>query len=80
MITINFDKAKGICHEKRRAKRAEEFEPFDEIIMKQIPGKSATDAEKERQKIRDKHSTIQVSIEASTSVDDLLGIVATHSL
>ena len=37
MIVINIDKAKGIAHEIRRAKRAEEFAPYDEVIMKQIP-------------------------------------------
>jgi hypothetical protein len=37
MITINLDKAKAIGHDKRRAMRAEEFKPHDEVIMKQIP-------------------------------------------
>ncbi len=37
-ITINLDKAKQIGHDIRRQKRAEEFAPLDEKIMKQIPG------------------------------------------
>jgi hypothetical protein len=36
MIVINIEKAKGIAHEIRRAKRAEEFAPYDEVIMKQF--------------------------------------------
>ena len=44
MITVNINKAKAIAHDVRRAKRAEEFAPLDEIIAKQIPGKSATEA------------------------------------
>ena len=45
MITINIDKAKTIAHDIRRAARAEEFKPHDEIIMKQIPGVDAAAAE-----------------------------------
>jgi hypothetical protein len=32
MITINIDKAKNIAHDIRRAARAEEFKPHDEIV------------------------------------------------
>ena len=62
MITINLNKAKEITHEKRRAIRAEEFKPYDEIIAKQIPGSSAEDAENERKKIREKYTVIQEEI------------------
>jgi hypothetical protein len=31
MITVNLDKAKSIGHDKRRAARAEEFKPHDEV-------------------------------------------------
>ncbi len=33
MITINMDKAKAIGHDKRRAMRAEEFKPYDEVCQ-----------------------------------------------
>ena len=75
MITINIPKAKLIAHDKRRAARAEEFKPFDEVIMKQIPGKDATAAEASRQAIRDKHTVIQASIESASTVNDLKAIV-----
>ena len=77
MIVINIDKAKGIAHDIRRAKRAEEFAPHDEVIMKQIPGNDATVAEAARQVIRDKYATIQTNIDAATTVDELKSIVDT---
>ena len=54
MITINLGKAKQIGHDKRRAARAEEFKPHDEVIMKQIPGADAVAAEAARAAIRTK--------------------------
>lgn len=71
MITINLDKAKSIAHDKRRAARAEEFKPHDEVIMKQIPGNDATVAEAERQKIRDKYEEMQDQIDAAESPEEL---------
>lgn len=71
MITINLDKAKSIAHDKRRAARAEEFKPHDEVIMKQIPGNDAAVAEAERQKIRDKYEEIQDQIDAAESPEEL---------
>lgn len=69
MIVININKAKDIAHDKRREARAEEFKPHDEIIMKQIPGADATEAEAARQAIRDKYATMQTAINAATTVD-----------
>lgn len=71
MITINLDKAKSIAHDKRRAARAEEFKPHDEVIMKQIPGNDAAVAEAARQEIRDKYADMQVAIDAAESADEL---------
>lgn len=71
MITINLDKAKAIAHDKRRAARAEEFKPHDEVIMKQIPGNDAAVAEAARQEIRDKYADMQVAIDAADSADEL---------
>jgi len=75
VITINLDKAKGIAHDKRRAARAEEFKPHDEVIMKQIPGNDMAQAEAARQAIRDKYSAIQNDINAAADVDTLKQIV-----
>ena len=76
MIVINIEKAKGIAHEIRRAKRAEEFAPYDEVIMKQIPDVDATEAEASRQAIRDKYATIQTNIDATADVESLTTLVS----
>ena len=71
MITINIDKAKTIAHDKRREARAEEFKPYDEIIMKQIPGADSTAAEAARAAIRTKYSEMQTAIDSASTVDDI---------
>ncbi len=76
MIVINIEKAKVIAHEIRRAKRAEEFAPYDEVIMKQIPGVDATEAEASRQAIRDKYATIQTNIDSIADVESLTTLVS----
>ena len=75
MITINIDKAKEIAHNARRAARAAEFEPFDAIIMKQIPGNDATAAEAERQKIREKYAALQAQMDAAQTADELKALL-----
>lgn len=75
MITIDLSKAKTISHNIRRQRRAEEFQPLDEVIMKQIPGTDAAAVEAERQLIRDKYSTIQTDIDAAQSSEELLNLV-----
>lgn len=74
-ISINITKAKVIAHDVRRAKRAEEFAPLDEVIAKQIPGKSATDAEAERQAIRDKYDAMQTAINAASTTTALKALI-----
>lgn len=71
MITVNIDKAKVIAHEKRRAARAEEFKPHDEVIMKQIPGADAQAAEAARQAIREKYTAMQADIDAAATPDEI---------
>jgi hypothetical protein len=71
MININLDKAKAIGHDKRRAARAEEFKPHDEVIMKQIPGVDAVAAEEARAAIRTKYEAMQDDIDAATSPDEI---------
>ena len=71
MITINLDKAKSIAHDRRRAARAEEFKPYDNVIMKQIPGKDAQAAEAARQVIRDKYAALQAAMDATTTINEL---------
>ena len=69
MIVINIDKAKVIGHNIRRAKRAEEFAPYDDIIAKQIPGTTAEEAEAARHAIRDKYAQVQQQIDAAATPD-----------
>lgn len=71
MITINIDKAKNIAHDIRRAKREEEFAPYDAVIMKQIPGNDATEAEAARQAIRDKYAAMQTQINAAATPEQI---------
>jgi hypothetical protein len=68
-IDHDLDKCKAIGHDRRRAARAEEFKPYDEIIAKQIPGVTAVEAEAARQAIRDKYATIQDAIESAEDPD-----------
>ena len=75
MITINIDKAKTIAHGIRREARTNEFKPYDEVIMKQIPGSDATAAEAARAVIREKYSVMQVSIDSATSVDEIKAVL-----
>ena len=71
MIRIDITKAKAIAHDMRRAARAEEFKPHDEIIMKQIPGIDAVAAEAARQAIRDKYSDMQTAIDTAATPDEI---------
>ena len=71
MITINVNKAKAITHDMRRAARADEFKPHDEIIMKQIPGIDAQIAETAREAIRVKYAAIQNKIDAASTPEEI---------
>jgi hypothetical protein len=70
-VDLDLDKCKAVGHDIRRAKRAEEFQPFDEVIAKQIPGKDAAQAEAKRQEIRDKYSEVQDVIDAAADPLDI---------
>lgn len=69
-LVIDVTKAKAIGHDIRRAARAEEFKPYDEAIAKQIPGVSDS-AEEARQAIREKYASIQTSIDAAATPDEI---------
>ena len=70
-VEVDLDQAKSIGHDIRRTQRAEEFKPYDEVIMKQIPGADATAAEEARQQIRDKYAQVQEQIDAAATPDDI---------
>ena len=70
-VAVDLGKAKDIGHDKRRAQRAEEFAPFDEIIAKQIPGADAAEAEAARAEIRFKYALIQDAINVAETTSDI---------
>jgi hypothetical protein len=70
-IEHDIEKCKEIGHNRRRAARAEEFAPHDEVIMKQIPGVDAAEAEAKRQEIRDKYAQVQEAIDAAATPDEI---------
>jgi hypothetical protein len=72
MITVNIDKAKTICHDKRRAARAAEFAPLD--VKATIPAE-AVQAEQQRQSIRQKYAQMQEAINVAVSVEELKSLL-----
>jgi hypothetical protein len=70
-VEHDLDKCKAIGHDKRRAARAEEFAPLDEVIAKKIPGNDPAEVEAERQLVRDKYAAVQDQIDAATSPDEI---------
>jgi hypothetical protein len=70
-VDVDLDKAKDIGHDIRRTQREVEFAPFDAIIMKQIPGNTAVEAEASRQAIREKYALIQDAINVAETTDEI---------
>ena len=70
-ITIDIERMKELAHTIRRRKRDEEFEPFDEIIARQIPGAETEGAELKRLEIREKYIQIQTAIDNAASYSEL---------
>lgn len=70
MITININKAKAVAHNNRRAMREQEFAPYDAVIAKQIPNKTA-EAEAARAAIRDKYAQMQTAIDQAGSLEEI---------
>ena len=68
-VAVDLGKAKDIGHDIRRTMRSEEFQPFDEIIAKQIPGADALAAEAARAEIRDKYAQVQLAIDTAADPD-----------
>jgi len=70
-VDVDLDKAKDIGHDIRRTQRAEEFQPFDDIIAKQIPGLDASEAEANRAQIRFKYDLIQDAIDSASDPEEI---------
>jgi len=75
-VDVDLDKAKDIGHDIRRTQREAEFAPFDAIIMKQIPGNSAVEAEASRQAVREKYALIQDAINVAETTDEIKSALA----
>lgn len=75
MITVNIPKAKEITHELRRAARAAEFAPHDELIARRIPGADDAAAEAARAGIRAKYAAVQAAVDAAADAPALVQIV-----
>lgn len=78
-IRVNIDKAKTIAHSIRRAARAIEFSPHDEIIAKQIPGAAVGNAEAARAAIRVKYAAMQDQIDAAGTTDEIKAALAMNA-
>ena len=72
-------KCKEIGHKHRRAKRAEEFEPLDDVIAKQIPGMDAVAAEDGRKLIRQKYAKMQKDIDAAVTPEEIKAALEVQS-
>ena len=70
-VAVDLGKAKDIGHDIRRTLRTEEFKPYDEVIMKQIPGVDAVAAEEARQQVRFKYALIQDAINVASTTDEI---------
>jgi hypothetical protein len=64
-VEHDLERCRQIGHDRRRADRAAEFAPHDELIAKQIPGADAAAVEAARQEIRDRYTTVQEAIDAA---------------
>lgn len=74
-VQINLAKAKEICHRRRRIVRQVDFAPWDIKATDPLRfGDEATQAETERQKIRDKDAGIQTKIEEASTVKEVIAI------
>ena len=74
-VEVDPASAKEQVHESRRRWREIQFTPHDEIISKQIPGKSAVAAEGARQIIRDDDAAMQLQIDACETTEDLRSLL-----
>ena len=80
MIRVNMEKARAITHDRRRIAREREFAPHDAVIAKQIPGKSASEAEASRAGIRAKYDAMQAEISGAADPEALKAIIEREGL
>lgn len=78
-IKVNIDKAKNIAHDLRRKKRDDLFAPYDNIIMRQIPGNDYTVAEQARADIRAADSIVQQNINSAITLEEIKQILVDYA-
>ena len=78
-ITVNINKVKNIAHDLRRKKRDDLFAPYDNIIMKQIPGNDYTAAEQARADIRAADSIVQQNINSAITPEEIKQILVDYA-
>ena len=74
-IDHDLDKCKALGHDLRRQQRAEEFQPYDDVIAKQIPGADAVAAEEARAAIREKYELMQDEIDLAATPDEIKAVL-----
>jgi hypothetical protein len=80
-IEHDMAKVKILAHDKRRAMRAAEMAPHDEVIAKRVPGTDAERAEGERVRLRVKYADMQSAIDgAATATEAKDALEATYTL
>ena len=67
-VKEDLTESKNCAHKLRRYERQKEFKPYDDIVMKQIPGANTAGAEDQRVKIRDKYAKMQTDIDDASDV------------
>lgn len=80
-IGVNMVKGKEITHARRRAKREAQLAPLDKEININMANQAAVaQIESQRQAIRNANAVIQTNIDAATTPEELLAIIATEGL
>lgn len=76
-LTHDVERAREVCHTKRREARAAKLAPLDNKAVAALANPAAlAAAETERQSVRDENAAIQTQIDAAVTVADLSDLVA----
>jgi hypothetical protein len=73
-LTVDLERARKIAHDLRRQHRDESFRPWDDIVARQIPGRTG-EAEFAREQIRTRDAQSQREIDAATSPEQILALL-----
>lgn len=73
-LTVDLARARDIAHQLRRWERDAAFRPWDDIVARQIPGRTG-EAELARERIRQRDAELQREIDAATSAQQLMALL-----